>query len=62
MDLESALAGMKDAGCTEEEIRKARRLPAESGLPGLSDPADGKSENSALSRKKEIKDDQKRRT
>lgn len=26
MDLESALAGMKDAGCTEEEIRKARRL------------------------------------
>ena len=26
MDLESALAGMKDAGCTDEEIRKARRL------------------------------------
>ena len=25
MDLESALTGMKDAGCTEEEIRKARR-------------------------------------
>ena len=26
MDLESALTGMKDAGCTDEEIQTAKRL------------------------------------
>ena len=26
MDMESALAGMRDAGCSDEEIRKAKQL------------------------------------